>query len=139
GDELSLRWPGLGASLQRRCWWAATNPYRSPTLAVGECLPKRAQIDSELAMSKGRRRSDLSVSLFPSGTLLCIHKSSMQQACIPRYVASGPHCWAMWIGLTGSGTAGGTDHAVVTRRKRATQTVDRKVARVSHPGDTGRR
>jgi hypothetical protein len=26
-----------------------------------------------------------------------------------RYVVSGPHCWAMWIGLTESRGAGGTD------------------------------
>src|SRR5262249_17707839 len=29
----------------------------------------------------------------------------------PRCVASGPHCWAMWIGLTESRGAGGTDQA----------------------------
>ena len=28
-----------------------------------------------------------------------------------RYVTSGPHCWAMWIGLTESRSAGGTDQA----------------------------
>src|SRR6516225_6345127 len=30
---------------------------------------------------------------------------------IRRCVASGPHCWAMWIGLTESRGAGGTDQA----------------------------
>jgi len=28
-----------------------------------------------------------------------------------RYVANGPHCWATWIGLTESRSAGGTDQA----------------------------
>ena len=28
-----------------------------------------------------------------------------------RYVANGSHCWAMWIGLTESRSAGGTDQA----------------------------
>jgi len=87
--------------------------------------PVAPKADNELAISKGG--ADVLTFLhpfpFPGGpgevlldyrptyTLLCIYKSSKQRQFTGRYVASGPHCWAMWMGLTESRGAGGTDQA----------------------------
>src|SRR5262245_48167093 len=43
-------------------------------------------------------------------TLLCICKSSDRQL-TRRYVAGGPHCWAMRLGLTERRSGSGTDQA----------------------------
>jgi len=87
--------------------------------------PVDPKADNELAISKGG--ADVLTFLhpfsFPGGpgealfgyrptyTVMHLQIVEAERQLTGRYVASEPHYWAMWMGLTESRGAGGTDQA----------------------------